>query len=716
MKIIVADYAGFCFGVKRAVELAEEAARLGTVASIGPLIHNKWEVERLQKLGLSELRDFGDNDDEENQPRPVSVLIRTHGVGPHVYELIKKQGFRIIDATCPHVSKAQTVAKEAQANGYQVIIFGDKNHPEVQGIQGWTGDQAVIISSLEELDQVRQQGILADKVAVLAQTTEKEERFAEIIRYLQENVPDLQVLSTICAATRLRQEAVAKLAQDVDLMIVIGGKNSSNTQKLAEACRSKGIPTYFIERGSELERSWFQENFHVGVTAGSSTPDWIIKEVIEQMEEMNKINEDQYDIKSYQPGDMVEGVVVQINNDEVLVDIGGKSEGIIPVAELAGVKVNPKEYLQLGQKIMVEVIKEDREGNLLLSHKNAFFEEALNKIEKAKETGAILEATVTDVVKGGLLVDVGIKGFVPASQVERGFVEDLSVFLQKKLRVRVLELDREKKKVVLSQRVILDEEYEQKRKALWEEIKEGETRKGIVKKIMNFGAFVDIGGIDGLLHITELGWKRVNHPSEVLHEGDNVEVYVLKVDHEKEKVSLSLKKLAADPWMEGISKYEEGSVVKGKVVRILPFGAFVQLEPGLEGLVHISQISEKRINKVEDVLEVGQEINVKIVQISEEDKRIKLSMKDIVKDEEKEEITTFLNEQSEADDNVTIGDLVKTINLKNETEENKAVAKTKTEEAPKAVEIKTNESNDPDEDVVNNESTKKLGKTKKAEK
>ena len=233
---------------------------------------------------------------------------------------------------------------------------------------------------------------------------------------------------------------------------------------------------------------------------------------------------------------------------------------------------------------------------------------------------------------------------------------------------------------------------------------------------MNFGAFVDIGGIDGLLHITELGWKRVNHPSEVLHEGDNVEVYVLKVDHEKEKVSLSLKKLAADPWMEGISKYEEGSVVKGKVVRILPFGAFVQLEPGLEGLVHISQISEKRINKVEDVLEVGQEINVKIVQISEEDKRIKLSMKDIVKDEEKEEITTFLNEQSEADDNVTIGDLVKTINLKNETEENKAVAKTKTEEAPKAVEIKTNESNDPDEDVVNNESTKKLGKTKKAEK
>jgi len=716
LKIIVADHAGFCFGVKRAVELAEEATRLGTVASLGPLIHNKWEVERLQKLGLSELSDLGDDDAEENQPRPAAVLIRTHGVGPQVYELLKRRGLRIIDATCPHVRKAQTVAQEAQANGYQVIIFGDKNHPEVQGIQGWTGDRAVIVSSLEELDQVRQQGRLADKVAVLAQTTEKEERFAEIVRYLQENVPKLQVLSTICSATRLRQEAVSKLAQDVDVMIVIGGKNSSNTQKLAEACRSKGIPTYFIERASELERSWFQENFHVGVTAGSSTPDWIIKEVIEQMEEMNKNYEEQYEIKNYQPGDMVEGVVVQINNDEVLVDIGGKSEGIIPVAELAGVKVNPKEYLQLGQKILVEVIKEDREGNILLSHKNAFQEEALNKIEKAKETGAILEGIVTEVVKGGLLVDVGIKGFVPASQVERGFVEDLSVFLHQKLRLRVLELDREKKKVVLSQRVILEEEYQQKRKALWEEIKEGETRKGIVKKIMNFGAFVDIGGIDGLLHITELGWNKVNHPSEVLHEGDKIEVYVLKVDREKEKVALSLKKLAADPWQESIRKYQEGSVVQGKVVRIMPFGAFVQIEPGLEGLVHISQIAEKRINKVEDVLQVGQEINVKIVQINEEDKKIKLSMKDIVKDEEKEEITTFLNEQTEAEESVTIGDLVKTINLSADVEENKAAANTKAAETPKAVETKTNESNDPDEEVVNKESKSKPGKTKKEEK
>lgn len=655
LKITVADYAGFCFGVKRAVELAEEALRKGPVASLGSLIHNQDEIERLKRLGLIELK--GVTDGEIQQDKPDFVLIRTHGVGPETYALLQENGYEIIDATCPHVRKAQTVAKEAQAEGYQVIIFGDKNHPEVQGIQSWTGGQALIVSSVEELKKSKEQKTLRNKVAVLAQTTEKEERFAEIVHYLQENVADLQVLSTICSATRLRQEAVAKLAQVVDLMIVIGGQNSSNSKKLAEASKNQGIPTYFIERAAEIERSWFHDNTHIGVTAGASTPDWIIKEVIEQMEEMNKINEEQYEIKNYHPGDMVEGTVVQINNDEVLVDIGAKSEGIIPVAEL-GVKVNPKEYLQLGQTLLVEVLKEDREGNIILSHKNAFFEEAFNKIAKAKETGATLEATVTDVVKGGLLVDLGIKGFVPASQVDRSFVEDLQVYLQKKLRLRVIELDREKKKVVLSQRVILEEEYEQKRKALWEEIQEGETRTGVVKKIMNFGAFVDIGGVDGLLHISELGWNKVNHPSEVLREGDEVEVYVLKIDREIQKVSLSLKKLLADPWQELIQKYQEGSIVGGKVVRILPFGAFIQIEPGLEGLVHISQISEKRINKVEEVLKVGQEIEAKIVQIDSEEKKIKLSMKDIVKDEEKQEYTTFMNQQPE-EENATIGDLLK---------------------------------------------------------
>jgi 4-hydroxy-3-methylbut-2-enyl diphosphate reductase len=312
----------------------------------------------------------------------------------------------------------------------------------------------------------------------------------------------------------------------------------------------------------------------------------------------------------------------------------------------------------MGQKILVEVLKEDREGNIILSHKNAFLEDALNKLEEAKEDGTVLEATVTDVVKGGLLVDVGLKGFVPASQVDRDFVEDLRAYLHKKLRLKVIEFDRAKKKVVLSQRVILEEEYKQKRAALWEELQEGETRSGVVKKIMNFGAFVDIGGIDGLLHISELGWEKVNHPSEVLREGDQVEVYVLKVDREQEKVSLSLKKLMADPWEEKIQRYQEGTVVQGKVVRILPFGAFVQLEPGLEGLVHISQVSEKRINKIEDVLSVGQEIDVKIIEINPAEKRIKLSIKDIVQDEEKAKITAFLKQQGEKE-GVTIGELLK---------------------------------------------------------
>ena len=642
MKIKVAEHAGFCFGVKRAVQTAEETALKSKepVITLGPLIHNREEVERLQKLGIKELAEGG-------LQGYGSILIRTHGIGPNLYRDLQGKGYKIIDTTCPHVRKAQTLANEAQKQGYQVIILGDKNHAEVQGIQAWTENNAIIVSSLEELQEIELS--LYSKVAVLAQTTEKEEKFAAVVKYLHGKVLDLKVLPTICTATKIRQEAAAKLAQEVDLMIVIGGKNSSNTQKLAEVCRNYNIPVYCLEKATELQPSWFQKQLTVGVTAGASTPDWIIKEVIKKMEE--------YNVNIFQPGDMIEGTIVQINNDEVLVDVGGKSEGIVPLSELPNDKVNPKEYLQVGEKLLVEVIKEDREGNLLLSCKKAYLNEALEKLAKAKETGAIIEAPVIEVIKGGLLVDVGIKGFVPASQVERTFVEDFQSYLQKKLRLKVIEFEPDQKKVVLSQRIVLEEEYAQKRDTLWEQLGEGETRKGVVKKIMNFGAFVDIGGIDGLLHISELGWGKVNHPSEVLQEGDEVEVYVLKVDHANEKVALSLKELLADPWQEALNNYQINNIVKGTVVRIMPFGAFVELQPGVEGLLHISRIAEKHINKVDEVLKVGQEVDVKIIELDADKKRISLSIKDITTDKEKEDYQAYMEQQSD-EAGVTIGDTI----------------------------------------------------------
>ncbi|NLO75582.1 MAG: bifunctional 4-hydroxy-3-methylbut-2-enyl diphosphate reductase/30S ribosomal protein S1 [Clostridia bacterium] len=655
MKIILAEHIGFCFGVKRAILAAEEAAKAGPIFSFGPLIHNQREIERLEKLGIKTITD------KLQIKADDPILIRTHGVGPNVYTALNNEGRKLIDTTCPHVQKAQMAAKEAHEQGYQVIILGDKNHAEVQGIVAWTENKAVVIASLEELKKLE----LQDKIAFLAQTTEKEEKFAEMVKYLQGKTTDLKVFSTICPSTRIRQEAAAKLAQEVNLMIVIGGKHSSNTKKLAEICRNY-VPTFHIERAQELQSSWFLDKFKVGVTAGASTPDWIIKEVVEQMEKINesKVEEnfveiqEKIDLQNVQTGDLIKGTIVQVSSDDALIDIGGKSEGVLPVTEFSNEKVDLKEHLQVGDEILVEVIKVDKEGNYILSRKNAYYNELMDKLEKAMETGEIIEAPVVEIVKGGLLVDVGIRGFVPASQVERFFVEDFQEYLQKTLRLRVIELDKEKRKVVLSQRVVLDEEHQKQKEATLEQLKEGQTKKGVVKRLTNFGAFVDLGGIDGLLHVSEMGWNRVNHPADVLQVGDEVEVYVLSVDKDKEKISLSLKQLLPDPWQEAIQKYQVNSIVTGKVVRLATFGAFVELEPGLDGLVHISRISKQRVEKVADVLTVGQEVKVKIMDIDTDKKRISLSIKDVEEEPEETEYASFLNQQT-SEDSVTIRDLIK---------------------------------------------------------
>lgn len=678
MEIIVAEHAGFCFGVEKAIQAAEKAARREPVFSLGPLLHNKQETARLKKLGIIE---------KDELMEKGAVLIRTHGVGPQTYELLEKQGSKIIDVTCPHVKKAQKVAREAAEQGYQVFILGDHQHVEVQGIVAWTENKAIVINSLEELKKIK----LKDKVALLAQTTEKETNFNELVAYLQTQPLDLKILPTICSATRIRQKAAVKLAKQVDLMIVIGGRHSSNTKKLKEVCQ-KYVTTYQVEQADELQLKWFQNKFKIGVTAGASTPDWIIKEVIEQMEEykmdvqeenMEESSEqnnvateeavlpqteettpnsidlgEQINIQTFRPGDLITGTIVQVASDEALIDIGGKSEGILPVTEFSNTKVDLCDVLEVGEEITVEVVKKDEEGNIILSRKRAHFNEIMEHLAQVKKANEIIEAPVIEIVKGGLLVDVGVKGFVPASQVELFFVKDFSEYLQKVLRLRILELEPEKGKVVLSQRIVLAEEREKQKAALLKDIEAGQTRKGVVKRLTNFGAFVDLGGLDGLLHVSELGWQRVDHPSDVVQEGQEIEVYVLSVDRDKEKISLSLKELLPDPWQEAIKKYEVNSIITGKVVRIVSFGAFVELEPGLDGLVHISKISKQRIDTVSDVLEVGQEIQAKIMSIDVERKRISLSIKDALIDEEEAKYASYLGHQ-DTQDLVTIGDLIK---------------------------------------------------------
>lgn len=658
MRIMVAEHSGFCFGVKRAIEMAEEQVKSGAIHTYGPLIHNPQEVERLSSLGINSISEV---EIESGQ----TLLIRTHGVGPQVFRELAEKDCIIIDATCPFVAKAQQYAAKAVADGYQLIILGDETHPEVQGIWSWSGYTAKIVRSWQELTDTD----IPERVAVLAQTTEKEERFHELVEYLEPRVKDLQIMNTICSSTQSRQQAVAELAGQVDLMIIIGGKHSSNTRKLWEISQNYHVPSYLVESAAELQLNWFQGKNNVGIAAGASTPAWIVEEVMKRMEEIKEQLEeqmpnlnDEYLIRSFQPGDLVKGLVVKVTGDEVLLEIGGKSEGIIPAHEMAYRKVDPRELVNVGDELLVEVLKEDKEGNIILSRKNAVIDEAYEKLAKAQEEGTIIKAKVVEVVKGGLVVDVGVRGFVPASQIDRVYVEDLTQYLHQELRLKVIELNRDNKKVVLSQREVLEAEYQEQKKAIWSGLAEGQVRKGVVKRLATFGAFVDLGGVDGLLHVSEMGWNHIKSAADVVNIGDSLEVYVLKVDREKEKVSLSLKQLIKSPWQLAEEKYQAGMVCEGKVVRIVPFGAFIELEPGLDGLAHISQLSTKRVNRVEDVLSVGDIVSAKILEIDPEKQRISLSLKEVTTDKEEAEVQAFIEQQpDQEEDKVTIGEALKEV-------------------------------------------------------
>ena len=451
----------------------------------------------------------------------------------------------------------------------------------------------------------------------------------------------MAVFNTICSATRERQSAALELAGTVELMLVIGGSNSANTQKLANICRQNGCRTEHIESVDEIDTRWFDGVKNVGITAGASTPDWIIREVTLKMEELMTMEQG---LESYgilgEVGrhDIVTGTVVKIDNDEVLVDIGGKSEGIIPIRELSFTKnVNPEDVVKVGDEIRVMVIKEENsDGNVLLSKKRVDQADALENLREIYNEGKIIEAPVVDVVKGGVIVDIGTRGFVPASRLDIKYIEDIKSFVGQTLQFKIIKFEPEARKIVLSRREILEEAEKARKEELWSSIEEGQTRKGIVRRLAAFGAFVDLGGVDGLLHVSEMGWGRVKNPGDVVKVGQEIEVYVLAVNKEKEKISLGLKQLIANPWDSAAEKYATGNVVTGKVVRIVPFGAFVQLEDGVDGLVHISQISWERVEKVEDALQIGQEISAKVLELDIENKKISLSIKQLTERPAKE--------------------------------------------------------------------------------
>ncbi|KJR48922.1 4-hydroxy-3-methylbut-2-enyl diphosphate reductase [Desulfosporosinus sp. I2] len=652
MKVTMAAKAGFCFGVKRALEMAERTAGTSQAVSLGPLIHNQQVVKRLSEHGIRVVDDLSEV--TFNQ----ALIIRSHGVAPSVYDGAAHKGVRVVDATCPFVQKAQRLAAESAQLGQQVIVMGDKLHPEVQGILGWAGEQAIPIQTVEEAKELP----YYPHLAVLAQTTQLAENFSKIVEELKLHTGDITVHNTICNATAERQKVARELAETVDVMVVVGGRNSANTRKLASICEER-TKTYLIETADELETTWFIEAKNAGLTAGASTPDWIIEEVYKKMSEMNEneMNMERW-IESLQEihlGARVSGTVVKINREEIFVDIGWKCEGVIPLNELSiGRPTHPEDVVAIGDIINAVVLRvENEEGYTVLSKRKADEEAAHERLDNVAASKEEIQAKVVEVVKGGLVVDVGLRGFVPASQIQLGYVEDLNQFLGQTLRLRLIEFDSSKRKVVLSQKVILEEEQALKRQQLLETLKEGDVVSGVVRRIADFGVFIDIGGMDGLLHISDMAYTRIKHPSELLAVGDEVEVQVLRLDHQTGKLALGFKQLKESPWLQAAVNYPVGSIIQGKVVRITPFGAFVSLGAGVDGLVHISQLSEQRVNKVEDVLKVGEIVTAKVLQCKPEEKRISLSIREAMADSTQTNDTQALAEQPEIQP-VTIGDVL----------------------------------------------------------
>ncbi|MGE5588332.1 MAG: bifunctional 4-hydroxy-3-methylbut-2-enyl diphosphate reductase/30S ribosomal protein S1, partial [Clostridia bacterium] len=747
LHVTLSERTGFCYGVRRAVGIAEEAGSKGPAFTLGPLVHNPQVVERLRGKGVTPVAGL-------DEIKDGILVVPSHGLPPDLLEEAERRGLNVVHATCPNVRRTQRLVADLKRDGYQVFIVGDKGHSEVVGLVGFAGGDARVVRSAEDVLS----GPVRPRVGVVCQTTQTIEAFRQVLAALALRAKELVAYNTICNATEERQQAARELARSVDAMIVVGGRASANTRRLAEICEAEGARVYRIETAPDVDSLDLSGVRSVGIAAGASTPNWVIEEV---MERMSVLGEDRMDEReepmvaqgdekgpvtgggegeaccgrqheccaescegetapkgedrteaapddapatpgnsclaagaseeadgpagsaeaeepelkakpapeAAQPaqaqagaeargeaepcgtpgaaahaeteempagaeiseGDIVKGTVVAVHPDEILVNIGLKSEGVVPRSEISRRPVQScLEVVREGQEIEVLVERlEDKEGRPRLSKRKADTERAWATVQRALESGEIVEGEVTDVVKGGVVVDVGLRGFVPASHASRRPMADLSPLVGQTLRMKVLEADRAKRNVVLSARLVQEHEAAEAKARVLESLQEGEIVDGVVKRVVNFGAFVDIGeGVEGLLHVSDMAWTRTTDPRDVVKEGDHIRVKVLSVDRERERISLGLKQTLPDPWDDITSRYPVGSIVTGKVTKLADFGAFVELEPGVEGLIHISQLADRRVSRPDEVVKPGDEVSVKVISVRPRDHRIGLSLRE----------------------------------------------------------------------------------------
>lgn len=763
MQIEIADKSGFCFGVDRAVKIAYKHAENpgNSTVTYGMLIHNRDLTDDLAEKGV------GCIDAIEDIPDGSSVIIRAHGIPKSDYEKLEEIHADIVDATCPYVKKIHNIVERESKDGRTVIIVGDKAHPEVIGIKGWSSGETYAVATEEEAENLCKLDNNLP-VSVVAQTTIREILLKKIVKILKKHFTNLNFFDTICSATSERQKSANELAARVDLMFVVGGENSSNTRKLYEVCRELCPDTYCIENSKKLNEytNLLNKKLKVGITAGASTPDKVIKEVYLTMaeNEMNFAEALEETLKPLNSGEVVKGVVIGVTPTEVQVDIGNKYDGVIPFSELTNdPDADINELVKVGQEVDVYVVHvSDRDGVVTLSKKKIDAVKGMEEIQAAFDNREVLTGRVVELVKGGVVtIAKGVRVFIPASECALHYIADLGTLLNTEQNFRIIKIDtdrRGRQRVVGSIKEVAKEEAEKAANEFWEnaeegklytgtvksltkfgafvdlggvdglihiselsplrishpsevvkvgdkidvyikeldreknrislvrELKEvkaaefwdnaevGKKYTGIVKSITPFGAFVDLGGVDGLVHISELSWNRIKHPSEVVKVGDMLDVYIKDLDREKGKVSLGYKKEEDSPWVKATKDLKVGDVIKVKIVRILPFGAFAEVAEYVDGLIHISQISNKRINKPSDVLAIGDEVEAKVIEINDETKQIGLSMKALMTDDMADEAVSADKEDDVPNSYIeetsfTLGDILDSSDLADTVEE-----------------------------------------------
>lgn len=630
MKTInVAKTAGFCFGVDRAVSICNDLLDGGVkIVTLGNIIHNPHVVDKLAKMGCRIV------DTPLDTPKDTTLVIRSHGVPRETYEHCCQAGIKYVDATCPFVSKIHAIVREYSEKGYTVLIAGDRDHPEVRGIVGHCTGPVFIFSNLEELIVLIGSKIGGKPYIIVAQTTFNLDNYAECLKYIKNLYTNVPVFDTICSATRARQNEAQALAKSSDVCVVIGGRNSSNTNKLYDVC-SRYVKTYRIETNDELTAEMFQGAEIIGVTAGASTPAPIIQEVLDKMAEIIKDEDFNFEaaleasFKLVHRGQRVEGVVTSIRPNEVVVDIGTKHTGFIPNDELSeDSSAKPEDIVKVGDTLNLIVTKvQDLEGFVTLSKKRVDSETGLADLAKGVEEGTVFDAYITEAVNKGLVAMVkGIRVFIPGSQATLRRGDQYEQLARSHQKIKILEVNPERRRAIGSIRAVLDIENAKVREDFWNNIEVGKRYKGIVKSITTYGAFVDLGSVDGMVHKSELSWDRVGKPQDVVNVGDEIDVYIKDFNPETKKISLGYRDEAQNPW-NAIKNYDIGSEFEGQVVSVTSFGAFVRILPGVDGLVHTSEMINVRTGGAGDAVKVGDTVKVRLIGVDLDKKRISLSMR-----------------------------------------------------------------------------------------